>query len=75
MTKQEKKQIQKTLNTTYNGTMEFLKDQDSWSRFENMPAVCDGVLHAVFEMVFDVAPNKNAANELIHHRLDHFLKS
>ena len=75
MTKKEKKQIQNTLNTTYTETIEFLINKDDWSRFDNMPAICDGGLHAVFEMVFDTAPSKDAANELINLRLNHFLKS
>ena len=73
METREAKLIQNTLNTTYNETMEFLLNKDDWQKFDNLPAVCDGVLHAVFEMIFDAAPDKERANELINHRLNHFL--
>ena len=76
MEKRKAKIIQNTLNitsTTYNETFEFLLSRENWQRFDNLPAVCDGVLHAVFEMVFDCAPDKDRASELIQHRLNHFL--
>ena len=71
--KKEEKNIQKILDTTYGDTHNFLASKGNWAKFNNMPTVCDGILYAIFEMIFDVAPNKDCAIELINFRLNHFI--
>ena len=69
MTKQEKN-IQETLETTQKETFEFLKTRYDWVKFNNTPAVCIGVLDAVFQMVLELSPNHKKGIELITYKLD-----
>ena len=52
------------INTVLNDTDDFLKSTQHWSNFETI-SIIEGVLRAVFNMVYCLAPNKKVAKQTI----------
>lgn len=54
----------KNINTVLNDTDNFLKSTQHWTNFETI-AIIEGVLRAVFNMVYCLAPSKKVAKQTI----------
>ena len=48
----------------FEDTNDFIKEQDHWEIF-SMPTICWGMIMSVIMFIFEVAPNKKRAKQLI----------
>lgn len=71
MTNKPVKQIQKEYNIIINTTEKMLKSLDQFIDFDIL-AIVNGVLYAVFNMVYRLAPNCEVALETIENALENF---
>ena len=54
--------------------MSFINEQDHWSE-RHAPSIAWGMLTAVFNVVFQIAPNNEKAMEVITDCMDQFIES
>ena len=52
--------------------MDFINKQEHWAERE-APSIAWGMLYAVFQVIFTIAPNQEGATKLITECLDNFL--
>mgnify|MGYP003112338323 CR=1 FL=1 len=71
MTNKPVKQIQKEYNIIINTTEKMLKSLDQFIDFDIL-AIVNGVLYAVFNMVYTLAPSCDVALETIENALENF---
>ena len=65
------KQIEKEYNAVINTVGHWLHSLDEFVNYDIF-AVVNGILYAVFNMVYTVAPNDESAKEVIESALDHY---
>ena len=65
------KQIEKEYNAVINTVDHWLHSLDLFVNYDIL-AVVNGILYAVFNMVYTVAPNDESAKEVIESALDHY---
>ena len=64
----------KIVNMVFDDTHEFLSTRDNWSKYKSKGQyIAYGVLNAVFDVIFSLAPNKESAMEVINMSLANFL--
>ena len=57
---------EKIVDIVYTDTMSFMFNRDSWAKFKVEGSfIALGILRAVFDVIFSLAPNKKSALELI----------
>ena len=71
MTEKPVKQIQKEYNIVINTTTKMLRSLDQFIDFDIL-AIVNGVLFAVFNMVYTLAPSCDVALETIEKALENF---
>ena len=66
----------KIVNMVFDDTHEFLLTRDNWSKYKAKGQyIAYGLLNAVFDMIFSLAPSKESAMEIINMSLTNFLVS
>ena len=66
----------KIVNMVFDDTHEFLLTRDNWSKYKSKGQyIAYGLLNAVFDMIFSLAPSKESAMEVINMSLTNFLVS
>ena len=66
----------KIVNMVFDDTHEFLLTRDNWSKYKAKGQyIAYGLLNAVFDMIFSLAPSKESAIEIINMSLTNFLVS
>ena len=66
----------KIVNMVFDDTHEFLLTRDNWSKYKSQGQyIAYGLLNAVFDMIFSLAPSKESAMEIINMSLTNFLVS
>ena len=70
------KKEDKIVNMVFDDTIEFLLTRDNWSKYKSKGQyIAYGLLNAVFDMIFSLAPSKESAMEIINMSLTNFLVS
>ena len=66
----------KIVNMVFDDTHEFLLTRDNWKKYKSKGQyIAYGLLNAVFDMIFSLAPSKESAMEIINMSLTNFLVS
>ena len=67
---------QEIVDMVFQDTHEFLLARDNWSKVKSKGQyIAYGLLNAVFDMIFSLAPSKESAMEIINMSLTNFLVS
>ena len=70
------KKEDKIVNMVFDDTHEFLLTRKNWSKYKSKGQyIAYGLLNAVFDMIFSLAPSKESAMEIINMSLTNFLVS
>ena len=68
------KKEDKIVNMVFDDTQEFLLSRNNWVKYKSKGQyIAYGLLNAVFEAIFSIAPSKEAAMEVINMSLCNFL--
>ena len=67
---------QQIVDMVFEDTHEFLLTRDNWEKVKSQGQyIAYGLLNAVFDMIFSLAPSKESAMEIINMSLTNFLVS
>ena len=67
---------QEIVNMVFDDTHKFLLTRKNWSKVKSQGQyIAYGILNAVFDMIFSLAPSKESAMEIINMSLTNFLVS
>ena len=67
---------QQIVDMVFEDTHEFLLTRDNWEKVNSQGQyIAYGLLNAVFDMIFSLAPSKESAMEIINMSLTNFLVS
>ena len=67
---------QQIVDMVFADTHEFLLTRDNWSKYKSKGQyIAYGLLNAVFDVIFSLAPSKESAMEIINMSLTNFLVS
>ena len=67
---------QQIVDMVFDDTHEFLLTRDNWEKVKSQGQyIAYGLLNAVFDMIFSLAPSKESAMEIINMSLTNFLVS
>ena len=67
---------QEIVDMVFQDTHEFLLTRDNWSKYKTKGQyIAYGLLNAVFDTIFSLAPSKESAMEIINMSLTNFLLS
>ena len=68
------KKEDKIVNMVFDDTQEFLLSRNNWVKYKSKGQyIAYGLLNAVFEAIFSIAPSKESAMEVINMSLANFL--
>ena len=68
------KKEDKIVNMAFDDTLEFLLNRKNWAKHKARGQyISYGVLNAVFDVIFSLAPSKESAMEVINMSLSNFL--
>ena len=59
-----KSNIDEGFDSVYDGIYDFISKQEDWKRF-SAPIICFAMLEAVMDIVFQIAPNKAEAQQVV----------